>query len=818
MASKTIKLKSYPEERAIRAGDFQLLPANPGLPFITSQPLDNLNQYTWIVGVNDGIPEYQNVKPTFNVVRMLQGTSFSFEVRVADPSNTYDKNEDTNLTFKWMKDEAPIYEVNNLNGGVGIRGIFVDQIDSTPLLSGRYTCEISNPYGSVETDPFDLEVINPLKHPKLYKNLILNGDGEGGLDGWSGDVDIKIEPFQESLWVTKNFGSFRLAGFTLFEHNEDYTNKVPSEFRFCLGSHQSAFFNWFNKRRSIDPTFIDTNAKSDPALGLTEDERWVLYANQSQIVLNEDYNKSPYAGFFPGIAWMDLYNKNQSNQVIGLYSEFKQTIPNYFTRDRLKFEKFGGKSVTSMTQTIDLTDAADLIDGSTYGVKHTTSQFFAYVGIGITDYKIRCQTVDGERFFNYYIQDSEFVYQDIVREVNPKFPYAAQRFDLSTVNLQNILNITATSIGLKFELLPDTDIEIIPQCYDQTDVTISYFDSTGRLVKQEEIPGPRAIDIWAIKEKAYFPLTLFSIFRYIKPNNNNITVFGQKYTDTNALSAFFKDAAGLIGRNWQQPLPTDLYDVAAKHFLNKYDFLTWNGGYPGYAWYAQKIREGKGERWYDIALNDYGAAAMIGIGKDIIVPTQTRTVDIKVQFTHTSDIIGDTNPEIKGWTSQEIYNNEFGNSNGTSRRLTEYGNPRCGITKMKFILTPNNIEISDRYLTYSLPPSPSTVLGLQKKRYEDPAAYNTADATAFQYVVSQPDGLPEPPVTNNPFILADQLAAYEAQRQRDLGAAQNNIPDNSSNTSGMPDERSIVELEDGDTLRGDYNESLGITNQQLNNL
>ena len=87
MAKRTIELKHYSLETAIRAGDFELMPSNPALPFVASQPIKNIRQYTYLVGVNDGIPEYQSIKPTFNVIRMLRGTAFSFETIVTDPSN-----------------------------------------------------------------------------------------------------------------------------------------------------------------------------------------------------------------------------------------------------------------------------------------------------------------------------------------------------------------------------------------------------------------------------------------------------------------------------------------------------------------------------------------------------------------------------------------------------------------------------------------------------------------------------------------------------------------------------------------------------------
>ena len=81
---RTIKLSSYSQERATRSGEFALVPDNTGLPVIVSQPLRNFAQYTWIEGVQDGITNFQKIRPTFDTYTILQGTEFSLGLRVAD--------------------------------------------------------------------------------------------------------------------------------------------------------------------------------------------------------------------------------------------------------------------------------------------------------------------------------------------------------------------------------------------------------------------------------------------------------------------------------------------------------------------------------------------------------------------------------------------------------------------------------------------------------------------------------------------------------------------------------------------------------------
>jgi len=748
--SRTIQLGSTLQDRAIRAGSFELMPTNPIPPTIVSQPIRNIDQYTWATGVNNGVIEYQQIKPAFNTVKMLIGTSFSFLTRVTDFANVNDVSSLSDVSYKWSKDDGAIHAINQSNGGTGLPGLYVLSEDCTPLITGRYTCEISNQYGSVVTDPIDIEVIDPLNHPKLYKNLILNPDGDGGLDGWQGDPGIIVSPFVKDPFFTKNFGSFRLGGFATFLNDSAEATTTPLTFRFGQSSNNTLFYKIYTERLAKDPTVGITTAKSDPAK-LNEDRQWIVSSLLPQIVANEDYDRSEFGGFFPGLAWMDAYNKNDNSSLVGLLPEFRNTATTYFGRGSIKFQKYNEKPVVKLTQTVDVSDVADLIDGTCYGVQYITSQFFAYVGIGISDYKIKVQTTSGEQTLNYYIADSEEMYNRIIGKVNPQFP-----------------DVASSRLGpsdAKIELVAGSDIEIIPQCYDKTTITLTYLDANGIELKQETINGPNERDIWALKEKTYFPATLYGLYEFIRPNNNTIKVFGQKYTDTNALTPFFETTKpGLFSKMWSDSgvVPSTLRDKAVIHLLNKYDWQKWYTAYPGNFYYSTNTTP----KFFNRALPDYGAAAMIGVGKDIVVPKQTRSVQIQVSFTHNSDMFVDINPDIKRWKSRELYSNEYGTYNFASRRLTDYGTGRCGITKMKFLLAPNNIEISDKHLSYTLPPAESTVLGLQKARYNVSNAFNTADVAQFTYPFIQPANLPPPQQTTNPFINAELLASYIVNSQQ----------------------------------------------------
>jgi hypothetical protein len=822
----TIKLSLYPEDRAIRAGDFSLLPKQASPPFINSQILNNFAQYTWIKEVQGDVPVYQEIQPTFDTIKMLQGTSFTIGIKAIDPSNINDIYSMDNLSFKWLKDGASIVSINRANGGVGIPAALIKEENCIPNVTGQYTCEVSNAYGTVEAAPVSIEVVDPLKHPLLHKNLILNGDGDGGNDGWQAEAGVKSMPFLNNIAITKNFGSFRLGGLVHLDYRKTHTTIAIPEFHFSTASHRGSFYNWYWRRFKADPNFRDLLKVSLPEKVITNpDDSWMMQGMIPQIVLNEDYNKSEYAGFFPGLAWMDIYNRNNNTNVVGLLSEFKNYTPTYFTREKLKFTKHGGKKSVNMTQVIDLSEAADFIDGNVYGVKYLTSQFFAYIGAGITDYKIKIQTRNGPKTLNYYIADTEQYYDFITKSQmfitnrHPSFPEAS-----GTGNKKEIPE-------------PDTDIEVMPMVYDRTSVTLDYLDSNGKILKTEVIDGPNEQDVWAIKEKTFFPITLYPIFEFIKPANNDITVFGQKYTDTRALAGFFdrsikEDLVASFSKqkyklytpkndiNWSglfangvfartaHPQGFDkVYDKAALFFLSNYDFKKYGAAYPGNVSHYHNHK-----KWR--ALNDYGAAAMFGVGRDIRVPSKTRSVKITVTFTHTSEIIYEDNPELKEWDKQEIYIDDWGNSTGNSIRVSEYGAPRCGITKMKFLLVANDIQPQPTYASYSIPPTTATVLGLQKARYSDEKAFNTADAVTYEYKLVMPENMPEPPTSMDPFIMSQDFKSYlDALKIEELQGAliaeeetvSDDPEDDTNDDEDINDD--IAQQEDLDFDNGDFDQT-----------
>jgi len=987
---RTISLNTYSQESVNHTSPFSILPLNTTPPEITLQPLTSLAQQTWVsnLDLNPNNSRSQKITPSSDIVTALQGTEITFQLFAGNYATQANGNLPSKLQYRWRLNGSLIGSLNTSNNNLGTNTVLITSESCTPLLSGEYVCEVINQYGSTETEPFTLNIVDPFDHPKLYKNLIINGSGEGGLDGWQADSDIKVTPFQHDLERSLNFSSFRLSGMVINDSGSNTTTQIRPEFRFSNTSHAGMFNESYRKRVARDTTFTDINRKSSPDGILNYQDQYYSQGQIPQIIPNEDYNTSnDVAGFFPGIAWLDAYNKNTNENIVSLQSELTNTTPTYFTRDKIKFKNAGGKAQTSLSQTIDLSDIADMIDGNAYGITHATSQFFAYIGAGITNYKIRLSTPDGIVEFPYYIGTSEeyaemfasnfrdgvsdskeaFVisgsfydeiqqkwlsyseakaslqkdtplpstivleqdlsnrrdrirrilenlnkrrdyyessenindilieaarnlpddqwdwwtaiktnfnalleelkkspvinpttdldrlaaylginvipnlltidsftdqytnfsysptrallnnYYDHIKEKKKRFTYNSDELKrLVTRNLYNFLKDTILEIEAR--ILPPielnlankanelkktrfvwdlertaayvaqearkrkinaySDIEIVPVLDDQTKVQITYLDTEGSVIKTDTINGPDEQTVWAIKEKVYFPLTLYPLFEFVKPNENNtIKVFDQKYTDTFTLGAFFnilnigkgngplsKGRGSLQGGNKITPssIGLDQYfpdlgqayfygyngandqirDVNAKFLMNKYDFRAYGGAYPPD---NRNINPQGGlysQNSYK-AVYDFGAAAMFGVELTAAIPKRTRSVQITVLFDHKSTIIDDNSPQTKGWTSSEIYSDEYGQSTGYSTRLVEYGNPRCGITSMKYLVAANNFEKSPKYPSYYLPPASATVLGLQKEKYLNPSAFNSADAPEFSYNLIFPTELPE---------------------------------------------------------------------------
>lgn len=776
--SRNIQIRSVADDEALRAGEFLLTADVPELPLIVSQPDQNFKQLTWLEGVRDGVPIFQYVRIENNKVYMLEGTEFKLGVESVDLSNRLNINDTTNLSYVWTRDESPIYELNSMAGGIGTNTFLVPRASSVAELSGRYVCEVSNAYGSVTSTPIDIEIIRPSEHPKLLKNLILNGNGDGGLNGWESDTTIFTKPFIQNSGYTQNFGSCLLHQWSQVTVWDKYNIKsgqnllykvYPTEFGFTIGTDEFMFHRFYTKRLEAETGFIDPNIRN-----FGQDTLPYMIFNSMQYVIpqtipNEDYQYKDNQGrdivnnlaaFFPGVRWMDAYNQNQSiTEAANLQNEYRDFIPHYFTRGKILFEKFGGQQESKMSQTVDLAQIANLVDGKAYGIKHITSQFFAYVGAGITGYRINLETTEGRKSLNFHLKGIEHFYNKERLKFNIRGLVPGETYEQFYFTSGDFADYNQ-----KFVLIAGSAIEIEPLVEDQTSITLEYFDELENTLKKEVIKGPNERDVWAVKEKVYFPLIWHGIYQYVSLNvndNNPLTVFGQKYTTIQALRGLF---TGNIfndpnnGQNYDVRFD-QITDINARFLLNKYNFTAYQHLYPTRFGYGTEYPTPNNRFKNDLykALYDRGAAAMFGVGKNIQVPVKTRSVKITVTFRNTALSFKDRSPETKGWLEQEIYADYFADGNSNGLKDCPYGYPRCGITSMKFLLFPNDFKISSSYLSYDLPPTDSTVVGLQKARYSDPNAFDASNRTEFRYDLIKPTGIPIPPQVTDPYVVAQNF-------------------------------------------------------------
>lgn len=774
-------------DTVLRVGDFTLLPNNSVLPVVKSQPERNIYQKTWIKSVVNGKTAYQKINPASGVYRMVEGTKIGWSVFAADPSNNDNPNSDSNLSFYWRKDGTPLADLNLLNEAKGSKSILFNENECTLDKTGRYVCEISNQFGTIETAPLDIQVLRLSQYPRLFTNLVVNGNADSQTDGWTIDEDILSRNFAKD-WICINGQSLPNLSY-LFDSEADDTvfeqkELLPFfEFAFnqsAISSTNQLLLPWIQKGPdwlSVVPGWMSEKpdqpeSDENPLAGWA---RWVLTGATPQIIDNETPGEDAFGGFFPAMKYIDSYNRNQGQGVIGLYQESKDQRLSYFTRDKLKFTKFGGKASSRLSQTIDLSDLADFVDGNVFGVDYLSSHFFAYIGAGITRYKIRAEVSDSdrERFSNL--------------------------FNWFAVDYEEFLNrLKNDNSSVKKVLLPNTPIDIMPLTEDITKVRIEYLNDQENILLTDTINGPEARDVFAIKDKTLFPLTLYPLFEFFVQNNNPIRVFGQTYTNTEALAPLFEnatpypfswdqfsdgDSPELRFAGWQgnQEKLDRVLDPQAKFGLTKLNFVRF-GSWPN----NTRFKLNRQRR----AVQESGAAAMFGAEKTRIIPKGTRSVRLTVTFSHTSDVILDNNPKAKKWSEQTIYLDSYGQSSGTSARVVDYSYPKCGITKIKFLVVPNNFSVSNQYASYKLPPFQNTVVGYRKQLL----SRNVHDSsTRTEFEVDTATGkfalaAALPPTTSSPFI-TDIQNQYIMSGQQQRNTEQTNQANLTSNAADRSEQQ-----------------------------
>lgn len=426
----TSSLSVNTSDPANKKSTFELLLSVPNPPTIQEQPINRISQQTWIQSIKANTPIYQDISPTANTVNAIEGTELSWSILAGDASNLENPNDSSTLKYFWRKDDASMVSVNSLNNNKGSNTITITSEQCTPAISGEYVCEVSNQYGTVISDSFTLNVFNADNVSKFYTNLIQNGNGEGGLNTWDDGDNIKVLPFSDDITTRTNFGSFQLGGFITLKGLTDKPTNYEPEFRFSTSNHSSLFYPGYNIRKASETGFLIVDQKLIDESGIPPAfNKWLNFTYLAQIVANEDYTgNSPLAAFFPGTYWIDKYNKNEeifgglTQELTKGIPQLRTDTPTYFTRNNIEFKESGGDKSATFSQTINLEDLSDFINGNSYGVDNLESQFFAYVGAGITGYNVTLDTFEkGIITTKYYLTDVENWYDSLYVAKSPVF-------------------------------------------------------------------------------------------------------------------------------------------------------------------------------------------------------------------------------------------------------------------------------------------------------------------------------------------------------------------------------------------------------------
>ena len=856
MSKNQILLNTYNADEALRVGDFTLMPVNPKPPIITSHPIRNIIQTTHGTPVfdpsnpyNTALPlDYTPLIPVFNKFTIRKGTAIQWTMFLLDPSNTNNPNDISNLKYVWKKNGNPLFALNRLNNGRGAKSVVFTEKEVTGELSGEYICEVSNQYGTTTTIPFTLDILDIDNHGSIYSNLINNGDGDGGLDSW-------IDQGGQFRTVMASKDSFVGSDSTIaeFQASTGSLQLTPYPFRFGILSPSNLFYPIFYKLIKANPnitdltTLMETDTNGVPK-GLADWEWWKATTIVPSVIGNEDINvfSSPQ-GFFPGPDWIDKYNKNSKAKAQKQYKtlldemDVNKTNTSYFTRNVLQF---GDSSEVTLEQSVNVVNISPIIDGQVAGIDRLTGHFFAYVGIGISRYRVRYTYKGRPRSVNWYVKDLI------------SFRRA----------LQGDINSSA-------RITPDkgTPIEIEPLADDTIKIELTFLDSVGQSLATAEAITPTVQDIWAVKEKVFFPLLLYPIFVFFNDNDNPITVFNTQYTTTTALKPLIKneitDVAGYqaeltsveddiarLGREitslsdliseaqkqitdaqelqrkadadkdsgitqeelaaakvfidqnppkittWQQGIETrsteqsDLrvrlknlqnsggifYGKSAMHpdqisktpltvgldknaaflisrygkgLLNNHKIYPediWEPVYDDYGtkYYENLLKGCEGSKYK--ALQDLGASAFFAVQDTTVLPAGTRLVRVKITAKNSLDYLEKGDPAPLGWNKSTLYNTLYNidesKDNLTRNPFYDYKDPRCGITKIKYQLIPNNELISENHITYQIPPQEYTVLGLARNAMLTDAVDTTKPGpfTYNLYIPQLPETAPKP--------------------------------------------------------------------------
>lgn len=686
--------------------EFRLFPKSERQPLFIGRAVDRFSQTKWLSEYGSSSDySFKMIKQRTNTIGMLEGTPFKIELRAFDPTNLYNITDDKNIIYSWKKDGSVLFEYNNLNNLKGTSTIIITSESCTRDISGIYELDATNKFGTTTSEQIVIDVVNRKYHPYLYKNLIVNGCGDQGAAAWTTDSDITVRNLSTS---NRHQWSIPHAIY----HVGDF-GPYHAEFDFSGYDNETKLVTWFDQAK-VSSVF-DINQISWAGYN-----RWIVKSFPPNLVATDGVAGGAQASFFPSWDYLDAYNKNENLYKLGNIINNSKT---YITRDKIKFAIYGGKAKSIAYQDISLVDIAGMIDGDYYGIDKVVAHFFAYVGIGISNYKLEyVDASTGATVEDNLIPISEYKYKVSSLQGRPSFiplhPSASiyNTFAASSYN-------DATKAKFSRKIKPGTTISLTPVCYDKTEIRLDFLNENGTVIGSETVPGPTEKDIWAVKEKFFIPYYIGNLYGWTtNATSQEFYIYSQSYTSIDAIRGIDDQNKPIKDANaaWIKKYYYQLYDVKwdmfgpnstqysittsdeATNVGRKNDIIKNFGFDPSF---VEKNGTVTLPTWHvegaTMAKFDNGAAAFFGINRDVVVPKGTRTIRVNIVFSHTSEAISDSNPRIKSWRSQTIYFDAF-TKDEVSKKTVEYGNPRCAVTAAHLSLHPNYIEISEDYNTYQV--------------------------------------------------------------------------------------------------------------------
>lgn len=707
--------------------EFKLYPKVRKPPEFISKPIENFTQNTWLSEfTNFSNYKLKRIKTTNNTIGMVEGTSFEIPVYVRDPSNVPNPYSDTNITYVWKKDGAALYEFNATNNLKGTHTITISSESCTRDISGTYELEATNRYGTTVSEPIVIDVINKNYHPFLYKNLVVNGCGELGADGWTLDADI----------IVKNFSLYNRNQYSIpYELYKAGGASTPTEeFEFSFYQNETSLSKWFNWTK--DPnTFTGS---------LGDYKKWIIRRYHPCLVATDGLtltNTGPQDSFFPSWNYVDTYNKNSN---LFKLNDIIATNKTYISRDKIRFLSLGGKAKTLAYQDVDISDISGMVDGEVYGIDRLVAHFFAYVGIGISNYEIEyIDEYTGQPVKDNTIPTTLFDYKMGI--FNEKPTLIPEYNDVNNIPrlVTDYDEVRRDEYSAKIK--KSTKVKIKPVAYDKTTIRLDFINANDNIISSENIQGPTEKDIWAVKEKFFIPYYLGNLYGWHTNATNQVFEFySQSYTTVDAIRGVdsqFKDINTDWIKRYHYPLlpaedlakpESDLIEITTLSQYQEPDIF--DNIIQEYGFKKSFVQEhGRTKLPYsytDGAVDskfDRGASAFFAVQRDVVVPRGTRTIRVNILFSHESEVLYDNNPRLKNWNNQTLYY-DFFTRGQSSEKLVEYGNPRCGVTATHLSLHPNNVEVSENYNTYKLELSGS-VWSKELERLNNYNEYNSLAST-----------------------------------------------------------------------------------------